>query len=139
MREKPPPINYATHLRYSACISGGSQTSSMVPQPFSAVPPPINYTTHPNFPKSSASFSGSQIVTAVAPPTQSNQPVLPVEKEINSLDDALDDALIGFSINDTVIPIPLPCRHGNAKYYSVVVGRCCGVYSSWLVKLIIHY
>lgn len=109
----------------------------MVSQPVSAVPPPINYTTHPNYPKSSTSFSvGTQIGSmAVAPPTQSNQPVLPVEKEINSL----ADALIGFSINNTVVPIPLPCHHGNAKYYSVVVGRCCGVYSSWLVKLVFHY
>ena len=124
----PPLINYTTHPRYPDILSGGTQTASLAPPGVSALaaptsstelsnsnpqlePPPIKYATHPRY------------SSPTAP-----QPVSAVE-EIISLADAL-------SINNNSFPGLVPVappqrRRGKSKYYSVVVGRCCGVYSSW--------
>jgi hypothetical protein len=34
-------------------------------------------------------------------------------------------------VSHSLVPPPLPRRHGKARYYSVIVGKCCGVYFSW--------
>ena len=58
---------------------------------------------------------------AIAPPP------LAEEEDILSLAEALKG--ISTNLKHTVVPIQSPW--GKAKFYSVIVGRCCGVFSSW--------
>jgi hypothetical protein len=150
----PPLINYTTHPRYPDILSGGTQTASLAPPGVSALAAPTSSTELSNSnPQLEPPPTG---VSALAAPTSSTelsnsnpqlepppikyathpryssptapQPVSAVE-EIISLADAL-------SINNNSFPGLVPVappqrRRGKSKYYSVVVGRCCGVYSSW--------
>ena len=62
---------------------------------------------------------------AVPPPINyATKPVIAVEEQILSLADTFKV----FSTKDTVVPTS---RHDKAKYYLVVVGRCCGLFCSW--------
>ena len=79
-------------------------------------------------PVSSIDATGPRLVAGsaetVSSGPQSESEVVVEEEIVDEEIISLCDALIGLSTKDTgTIP--------KAKYYSVVVGRCCGVYSSW--------
>ena len=106
----------ATLLMSKTLNSRPSQTTSTLPQSVSAEAPAAPQT------------HSSNLISTV-------QPLRDVEEEILSL----PDALVGLSANLNHMAMsesetPVQCQLRKAKFYLVVVGRCCDVYSSWLVK-----
>ena len=68
-----------------------------------------------------------QSVLAIAPP----QPLIDVEGVIVSLADALNDLSSHSLPGSGLVSDTSTQRHCGKAYYSIVVGRCCGVYNSW--------
>ena len=153
----PPPINYATHPKRGMLAFGATSTTSPPKITQSASAPvltiPSAHTSLSRFqsaiaieewlldcildstPPSPDTPSFTQTQTATAPSTT-----------VDSLADALD----GLATDDTAPPaaaaaVPLPApsfilsspaptgRRGpsKSKYYSVTVGKCCGVFQQW--------
>lgn len=150
----PPPINYATHPRRSALTPGGTQAASTTPQPASAAAP-STHSSNSN-PLAVIAIDPEWLDINICSTSTSPNPDAPLvtqtatatssivdghDHSVNSLADALD----GLSTDDVPVahvtvtqpPVPAPVvlptgrRHGKAKYYSVIVGKCCGVYHSW--------
>ena len=115
--EQPPNnLNYATHPSSNALISVVEENLSESTQAPSTAPQSVSPAG-----VEEETLSESSQVSGVAD-----------EEEILSLADALND--LSTNMNDMMVsiaPTPSRLRVHNARYYSVVVGRCCGVYSSW--------
>ena len=100
---RPPPINYTTHPRFTALPYGGTQT---------------------------ASAAAPTIVTGAATETSST-----VDGHDHSLAEPLDvstnDVTVTKVTHSSAASLALRRRHGKDMYYSVIVGKCRGVYFSW--------
>ena len=106
-------------------------------------PPPINYTTHPRY--TALTCRGTQAASvALAAPTIVTGAVTATSSSVDGHDCIGDLFGEAFSTNDVnpsqvtqspAVP-PAPVRviqrcYGKDMYYSVTVGKCCGVYFSW--------
>lgn len=151
----PPPINYATHPKRSVLTLGGTSTISAtkVAQSASAqVPaaPSVHRSRSRSLSPINIDPEWLELILNSAPPspdapsfTQTETaPSTTLDGQAQTVD-SLADILDGLSTNDTIQPPPAAAaitgqRHSKIKYYSVVVGKCCGVFQRWQVKFHIY-
>ena len=141
----PPPINYATHPKRSVLTLGGTSTTSAtkVDQSASApVPaPPSVYTSRSgSLPIIDIDLELLELILDSTPPspdapsfTQTATAPSTTPDEQAQTVDLLADVLDGLSTDDTIQPPAAAAaitdqRHSKTKYYSVTVGKCCGVF-----------
>jgi hypothetical protein len=102
MPRRPPPINYTTHPRCTALPYGGTQAAS----------------------------AAAHTITGAATETSST-----VDGHDHSLAEPLDvstnDVTVTKVTHSSAVSPALRRRHVKDMYYSVIVGKCCGVYFSW--------
>jgi hypothetical protein len=121
---RPPPINYSTHPKCSVLTSAAQATTQAAltaPLLDEASTPSLG--TH-SFPLISQSAAASSVYEH--------------DRSINPLADAFDalstDEMSHWHVTQSSVAstdsTQLERRRGK-YYYSVVVGKCCGVYHSW--------
>jgi len=148
----PPPINYATHPKRAALTLGGTSTTSTtkVVQSASAPVPaaPSAYTSRSgSLPAIDIDLELLELILDPTPPSPdapsststATAPSTTLDGQAQTVD-SLTDVLDGLSIDDTTQPPPfVPAspaptayrRRPRSKYYSVTVGKCCGVFQRW--------
>jgi hypothetical protein len=149
----PPPINYATHPRRSVLTLGSTSTitamkvAQSTPAPVPAAP--LVYTScsgSPPTPTLDIDINPEllELILDRTPPSPDAPSFTPMATAASStLDeqaqtvDLLADALDGLSLatHDTIRPLAAAAitdqRRSKTKYYSVIVGKCCGVFQRW--------